>query len=244
MGLLLQIVGAFIIAALLAYAVVKLVPLKMRWLVSILLLLVAGFLGYKIYDGIMAPIRFDIEKQKRFSKVIDNLKLIRDAEVKYSEVYGKYTTSQDTLVMFIENGKLPITETKNVVRDVRVGSGLTVKKSFREVDTIGWEPVMNLFKGKDYKNMFKVPGTNKEFSIETGRVEKVQGLEVPVFLAKTDKASVLKGMDPSLVKQELEAITSDEIKGADIMVGSLEEVSTGGNWPPSYDKADAVAKKE
>ena len=34
----------------------------------------------------------------------------------------------------------------------------------------------------------------------------------------------------------LEAIATDQIKGEYVSVGSLEEVTTGGNWPPSYDK--------
>lgn len=50
-------------------------------------------------------------------------------------------------------------------------------------------------------------------------------------------------MNESLVKQELEVIESDQIKGEYVSVGSLDEVTTGGNWPPSYDKRDG-AKEE
>ena len=45
-------------------------------------------------------------------------------------------------------------------------------------------------------------------------------------------------MDISFVKQEMEAIERDQIKGEYVSVGSLSEVTTGGNWPPSYDKAN------
>ena len=238
-----MILAAVVVAVLLAYIIVKFVPLKMRWLVSLLLLAVSIFLGVKIYQGIMAPIKFDIEKKKRYSKVINNLRLIRDAEVKYNEVYGTYTKDKNALITFIENGKLPITETKNITVKENRGGGIYVDVSKRKVDTIGYEAVLKQFKGKDYKNMFKVPGTNKEFTIETGKVEKVAGLEVPTFVVKTDKSSILTGMDPSLVKQELEAVTTDEIKGESISVGSLEEVSSGGNWPPSYDKISIAEKK-
>ena len=64
---------------------------------------------------------------------------------------------------------------------------------------------------------------------------------VPTFRARTPKTGILAGMNESLVKQELEAIESDQIKGEYVSVGSLEEVTTGGNWPPKYDKG---AKKE
>ncbi|MCH3885561.1 hypothetical protein [Tenacibaculum aquimarinum] len=242
MGLFLMILAAVVVAFLLAFVIVKFVPLKMRWLVSLLLLALTIFLGFKIYEGIMKPIKFAKEKQVRYAKVITNLKMVRDAEVKYNEVYGTFTKDKNALITFIENGKLAITQTNNVEKDVRVGSGISVKKSFRVVDTIGFEPVLKSFEGKDYKNMFKVPGTDKEFSLEVGKVEKIAGLEVPAFIAKIDKASILKGMDVSLVKQELEANTIDQIKGEFVTVGSLEEVTTGGNWPPAYDKGSAEKK--
>ena len=92
--------------------------------------------------------------------------------------------------------------------------------------------------------MFKVPGVQgKEFEVEVGEVAKVQGLLVPTFMAQTAKKEILAGMNESLVKIELEAMETDQIKGEYISVGSLDEVTTGGNWPPSYDKKDS-AKKE
>ena len=60
---------------------------------------------------------------------------------------------------------------------------------------------------------------------------------------ETPKKELLAGMDESLIKLELEAIATDQIKGEYVSVGSLDEVSTGGNWPPTYDKKDR-AKKE
>ena len=108
----------------------------------------------------------------------------------------------------------------------------------RIVDTIGYEPILKSFENTDYKNMFSVPGVEgKQFELTIGLVEKIAGLKVPVFEARTEKKNLLKGMDISLVKQEMEAIESDQIKGEYVSVGSLNEVTTGGNWPPSYDKA-------
>ncbi|MGG8495250.1 hypothetical protein ACQY1Q_02430 [Tenacibaculum sp. TC6] len=244
MNLLLMILAAVVVAVLLAVVIVKFVPLKMRWLVSILLLAASIFLAIKIYEGIMEPIKFAKEKKVRYAKVIENLKLIRDAEVKYNEVYGTYTKSKDSLLSFIDNGRLALTETKNIEEEVEKVGGIKVKVSKKVVDTIGFEPVKKYFEGKDYQNMFNVPGTDVQFELATGRVEKVAGLIVPVFEAKVSKEPVLKGLSRSLVKQELEAIESDQVKGSSISVGSLTEVTTGGNWPPFYDKGDASAKEE
>ena len=247
MGLLGMILAAVLVAVLLAIVIVKFLPLKLRWLVSLLLLILTIFLGYKIYDGVMKPINFNKSKRVKFAKVIDHLKLIRDAEIKHYEVTGTYTKNKTGLIQFIDTAQLALTETKTVVVQENKGTKwapIMVPVEKRVTDTIGYEPVLTYFDGKDYKNMFKVPGTDKEFELETGTVEKVQGLEVPTFLAKIDKKSILEGMDNSLVKQELERVETDEIKGEYVSVGSLEEVSTGGNWPPYYDKADHAKKND
>lgn len=246
MGLLVPILAAVIVAFLLAVGIVKYLPLKFRWVVSILLLLLTVFLGFKIYDGIMKPINFNISKKIKYAKVIKQLKIIRNAQVAHYEITGNYTASKDGLIQFIDSAQFAITEARDTVFKVNKGNRwnkLMVDVEKKVIDTIGYEPVLNKFKDIDYKNMFKVPGLDgKEFDLEIGTVEKVQGLLVPTFQAKTDKASILKGEDKSLVKQELEAVESVEIKGEYVSVGSLSEVSTGGNWPPFYDKNDS--KKE
>lgn len=238
-----MILAAVLVAILLAIVIVKFLPLKLRWIASLLLLFLTAFLIHKIYNGIMEPINFNKEKVTKYAEVIQNLKIIRDAEVKHFEVTGQYTKDKASLIKFIDSAQLALTETKTVVKTIRLGGGLTDDKEIRQTDTIGYEPVSKYFKGRDYKNMFKVPGVEgKEFDIEIGTVEKVQGLIVPTFMVKTEKKDILKGMSESLVKQELEAIATDQIKGEYVSVGSLEEVSTGGNWPPSYDKKDSGKK--
>ena len=245
MGLLGMILAAILVAVLLAIVIVKFLPLKLRWIASLLLLGLTVFLVYKIYYGVMQPIIFNKNKIIKYSKVINNLKIIRDAEVKHFEVTGTYTKDKAALIKFIDTAKLALTETKTVVEQENKGGGIVVDVEKRRTDTIGYEPVSKYFKGRDYKTMFKVPGEDsKEFEIEVGTVEKVQGLVVPTFFVKTEKKDILKGMDASLIKQEIEENATDQIRGEFVSVGSLEEVSTGGNWPPSYDKKDGSDKKE
>lgn len=232
-----MILGAVLVAVLLAFVIVKYLPLKLRWIPSILLLVLAVFLGIKIYDGIMEPIQFNKEKVKKYAPVVEKLKIIRDAEVKFFEKYGRYTKNKALIIRFIDSAQLALTETKTIVEQENRGGGVIVDVEKRVTDTIGYEPVLKYFKDRDYKNMFKVPGVEGvEFEIEVGQVEKVQGLVVPTFMARTPKKGILDGMNISLVKQELEAVETDQIKGEYVSVGSLEEVTTGGNWPPSYDK--------
>ncbi|MBL4605376.1 MAG: hypothetical protein JKY02_06900, partial [Flavobacteriaceae bacterium] len=236
------IIAAVIVAFVLAYLIVKYLPLKLRWIASIVFLALTALLIYKIYDGVMKPINFNKNKKVKYAKVIKNLKIIRDAEIAYKEVNGQYTKDKALLIRFIDTAQRAIVETRDTVVKVNKGSKwqpvmIDVEKRIK--DTIGYESILKDFEDRDYKNMFKVPGVDgKEFELQTGSIEKLAGLEVPVFEARTEKEPILKGMDISLVKQEKEAIATDQIKGEYVSVGSLNEITTGGNWPPLYDKLD------
>jgi hypothetical protein len=233
------IIAAGILAtALLAYAIVNFIPRKLHWIVSIVLIALAAFLVYKINFEIRKPIKFNKEKKARYSKVINNLKLIRDAEVAHKKVTGKYTANGESLIQFIDTAKFALTQTRNVPKTIDIGGGITKEIEERVVDTIGYEDVKTQFIGKNYKNMLQIPGTDEKFKIEVGVVEKIAGLKAPVFEVKVDKALILKGMDMNLIKQEKEAIGGEEIRGEFVRIGSLGEVSEDGNWPPFYDKGD------
>jgi hypothetical protein len=237
MNLLFMIIGAVLGAVLIAFAIVKYLPLKLRWLPSILLLILAIFLSVKIYDGIMEPIQFAKEKVEKYAPVINSLKIIRDAEVKYYEVNGVYTADKAGLIKFVDNDSIALTETRTVVEQINKGGGVIVDEEKRVTDTTGYEPVLKYFKNRNYKTMFKVPNVSgADFEIEVSSLEKIPGLIVSTFRVRTPKAGILKGMNNSLIKQELEVKESNQIKGDFVSVGSLEEISTGGNWPPRYDR--------
>ncbi|SNR33210.1 hypothetical protein [Lutibacter flavus] len=232
------IIAGIIVTALLAYAIVNYIPRKLHWIVSLVLIALAALLVYKINFEIRKPIKFNKEKKVKYAKVINNLKIIRDAEVAHKKVTGAYTSNGDNLIKFIDTAKFALTQTRNVPKTIDVGGGITKEIEERVIDTIGYEEVRAQFVGRDYKNMMQIPGTDQKFKIEVGVVEKIAGLKAPVFEVKVDKALILKGMDHNLVKQEKEAIGGEEIRGEYVRIGSLGEVSEDGNWPPSYDKGD------
>ncbi|MCF6214068.1 MAG: hypothetical protein L3J45_08600 [Flavobacteriaceae bacterium] len=230
----------------LAKGIVSFIPKKYQPFISVGLWVLIIFLGYSVYNGIMQPINFNKSKVVKYAHVVDHLKMIRDAELAHKQIIGNYTANGDDLVKFIDTAQFAIIENRDTVVTVRKGR-ITVEEEHRIVDTIGYEPVRNLFKNRNYKDMMNVPGTDVKFDLKTGFVEKTQGLKVPVFMAKVDKAIVLKGEEISLVKQEKEMLGGDEVRGAFLSVGSLEDVVTNGNWPPLYDKAEkqkARANKE
>lgn len=243
MTTILIIIGGIIVTFFLAYAIVKYIPRKFQWIISIILLALAAFLVYKINFEIQKPINFNKEKKIRYAKVISQLKMIRDAEVAHKKVIGSYTDNGANLIKFIDTAQFALTQTRNVPKTIDVGGGITKEIEERVIDTIGYEPVKAQFAGLDYKNMMNIPDTDQKFKIEIGSIEKIQGLKAPVFEVKVEKGLILKGMDYNLVNQEEEAFGGEEVRGEYIRVGSLGEVSEDGNWPPFYDKADNAEKK-
>jgi len=228
------IIVSILAVAGLAYLIVNKLPSKLKPIVSIALWAFIIFFGYQIYQSIMKPIHFNKKKKARYTKVIENLKTIRDAELAYGEVHRKFTSNAQDLINFIENDSFAVTEVKNIVVTEQRGA-ITIDVEKRIVDTVGMDPVINSFKDRDYKNMMSVPGTDAKFELKSGQVEKVQGIKTSVFEAKVDKAIVLEGMDKDLIRQEKEALGGINVPGEYITVGSLEEVNSNGNWPPFYD---------
>ncbi|NJB82768.1 hypothetical protein [Wenyingzhuangia aestuarii] len=228
-----------VVAFALALLIVKYLPIKLTPIISIVLLGAAGYLSYLIYDGIMEPIKFHEEKKVRYTAVIKQLKLIADAQDAHNTILGKFTSSGEGLIKFIDSAKFPVTDTHTEIVKENRGtswSPLWVEVEKKVTDTIGYEPVKDkIFEGRDYKNMLKIPGTDQEFKIETSAILRANKILASVFEVKIDKADVLKGMSTSLIKQEKEALGGDDIPGGYISIGSLNEVSISGNWPPLYD---------
>ena len=232
------IIAGIVVTGFLAYAIVNFIPRKFHWAISLTLIALAAFLVYKINFEIQKPVQFNKEKKVKFAKVISSLKIIRDAEVAYKKVTGKYTADGEALIQFIDSAQFALTQTRNEVKTIKLSGGLTDEIEYRVIDTIGYEPVKAQFSGLDYKNMLNIPGTDQKFKIEIGEIEKIAGLKAQVFEVKVDKALILDGMDYNLIKQEKEAIGGEDIRGEFIRIGSLGEVSEDGNWPPFYDQGD------
>ncbi len=238
--MILTIIAGIIFTVLAAFLIIKYIPIKLQWLVSLVLLSLAVFLGYSIYDSIMGPIRFNTEKKVRYAKVINHLRMIRDAEEAHKTITGTYERNGEKLIKFIDTAQFAITNTHNEIVEVNKGTKyqpIMVEIEQKVTDTTGYESVKNtLFNKRDYTKMMQVPDTDASFKLSVGFIRKVAGLELPVFQASVDKAIILKGMSKSLINQEKEAIGGDEVKGPLLSVGSLEEVNSNGNWPPFYDK--------
>jgi len=212
----------------------------MKTALKLFLWALAILFSYQIYLSVNAPIEFDKVKQERFSAVINTLKDIRNAQEAYKTVNNKYASDFKSLIAFVETGNYTITQQRDSSYTVfDKAYGISVLKEVRIIDTLGTVSVKDsLFKGSDrFKNLMKVPfGQNgEEFKLEAKVIEK-GGYRAPVFLVSVEKNVVLYDQPEDLVAKENAALSVEQINGTAIKVGSLDDVSTSGNWPPIYDK--------
>ena len=84
---------------------------------SIFFFIVAIGLAYLLVKNIKSKIDEDARIERQEDLVINKLKMIRDAEVAYLATNGKYTSSFDTLISFIDTGSIYITRDDKVYQN-------------------------------------------------------------------------------------------------------------------------------
>jgi hypothetical protein len=212
----------------------------MKTVIQIVLWIACIGLGYLIYQSVTGPIQFNKAKEERFAKVISKLKDIRNAQEAYKTVNKKYANDFNALISFIDTGKYTITQQRDSsYMEFDKTYQIDLLKEVKIIDTLGTVAVKDsLFKNDNrYKDLSDVPGAQngEKFEMKSAIIEK-SGYKAPVFEAKVDKAVVLYDQPKTLLDKEKAEIGVEEVNGPFIKVGSLDEVSTSGNWPPIYDK--------
>jgi len=197
------------------------------------------FFASQIYSSINGPIKFNKVKNERYTQVINRLKDIRNAQIAHKDVTGFYANNFDSLVSFIDNGIFTLIEKRDSsYLEYNRLYRIDMLKEVEIIDTLGFVSVKDSLFGQNesYKMMAKVPiqGTDSEFSIKADIIDK-NGYQVPVFEVKVTKDIVLFDQNKDLLDQENKVISVDGVNGREIILGSMSEVSTSGNWPTIFD---------
>lgn len=215
----------------------------MKLVIQLVLWVVIIFLGYLVFNAIYGPVQFENVKERRYAKVVERLKDIRDAQLAHEEVTGTYAKDFDALISFVDTAEFVILQRRDTTvldEEYQKTYGVDQYMDIVLVDTLGYTPVKDsLFKDDRYKQMMKVPvqGIDANFEMDAGFVMKRES-RLPVFEAKVNKEVVLHDQDPDLVMQEKQVVSVDGVNGAYISLGSMEDVKTTGNWPQIYDTND------
>ncbi|MDO6472708.1 hypothetical protein [Maribacter sp. 1_MG-2023] len=214
----------------------------MKTIIQIVLWIGCIALGYFIYNSITGPIKFKEVKEERFSQVVAKLKDIKNSQDAYKTINGKYANDFNSLIRFIDTGNYVITQQRDSsFLEMNDAYGIEMLKEVKIIDTLGFVSVKDsLFKTDNrYKSLMDVPtaANGEKFTMKAGFVEK-SGYKAPVFEAKVDKEVVLYDQPKDLLAREKASLSVEEVNGPTIYVGSMDEVSTSGNWPAIYDRKE------
>lgn len=203
------------------------------WLLSI-------FFAVKIFQSINDPIKFNKIKNQRYADVIDRLKDIRLSQIAHKDVKGKFSNNFDSLIKFVDTGIFTITQQRDSsYYQYSPVYRIDMLQEIIIIDTLGFVPVKDSLFGESqrYKEIARIPvdGIDEKFKLSSKIIDK-NGFKVPVFEVKVAKNVVLHDyQDSYLLQEEEQTISVDGVNGSEIILGSLTDVSTNGNWPTIFD---------
>lgn len=203
------------------------------------LFIVSLGLAYYLYDNINSTIEFQASIEVTEKSIIDKLEIIREAEKVYLEQNRKYTSSWDTLINFIENGVVPITQRTETIIPLSYG-----KDSIHvEIDTIGEISV----KDKIFKKTYTVNAADNGTFI--GYDTKIGGFVVktsPAYRIKKngqEKTEQLKFIDKGIVNYMAEVKPGDKVRKGQLLISFWDyalnpkvDIKTLGDIPGSNGK--------
>ncbi|MEQ9298128.1 MAG: hypothetical protein RIF33_06185 [Cyclobacteriaceae bacterium] len=189
-------------------------------ILTIVLFIVAIGLGYYLVD----TIKFKIDEEERITRmearVINKLMMIRDAQLAYQGANGSYTASWDTLLAFIDTGRIYITQRRE--ETVLLDYGAEETTIF--IDTLGSIAVTDtIFSRNKYPNfnlstLATIPGSNMRFEMFADKILK-GGVEVDVIEVRN-----VIPVDPRR-SEDNEANIKKPLR-----FGSRTNITTAGNW--------------
>ncbi|HRZ42411.1 MAG TPA: hypothetical protein P5228_06890 [Bacteroidales bacterium] len=224
-GLGLILVGTITLLIMIGYNRLPLGLYKILMLALLPLTLVMFWLSF---SSINEPIKFENEYKRRSELIKEKLIHIRDAQEAYKSVHKRYTGDFDTLINFINNGKLKLLRKVNntplLLRDSLPETEL-IRRGYIIIDTTYKNVKDSIFKNVynfNPANLPYIPYSNPRttFSMKADMINR-SGIMVPVFEVVADKNIYLQGLKEEYIKQD---------KVISLQVGSLSEPIIDGNW--------------
>ena len=211
---------------------------------------IAG-LTYALVSSVMEPVHFEKHKEYRKGIAVQRLKDIRDLQVAYKNVNGKYTADVDSLIMFYNTGKMKVVMQIGSQDDsVAVANTKALKARKPKIKP---EEMLKLY-NEGQSLVFKIENEvmvkdtlfshRENFVVDSlafipfcgdtvimaSTVKRVSGVNVPLFEASMPWKSLLKGLNNQL-RINLDAQCEDQGKFKGLQVGSVESPNNNaGNW--------------
>ena len=207
--------------------------------------------------SVMGPVKFNEHKAYRESVAIQILKDIRDLQVAYKNVNGRYVSTIDSLQAFYNGGKMKVVmsvgsqddsaavaNTKKFTQKYRNLKKDKLNEKLYELYLAGEKNLVfsitkeitvkdTLFcRRPDFKieDIAYIPFSGGDKVLMESTVKKVSGVNVPLFEASMPYKSLLKGLDNQL-RINLDAEREDQEKYKGLQVGSISAPNNNaGNW--------------
>ena len=211
---------------------------------------IAG-LTYALVSSVMEPVHFEKHKEYRKGIAVQRLKDIRDLQVAYKNVNGKYTADIDSLITFYNEGKMKVVMQIGSQDDsVAVANTKALKARKPRIKPEEMLKLYNEGQSLVFKIENEVPVRDTLFShrenfvidslafipfcgekvIMASTVKRVSGVNVPLFEATMPWKSLLKGLNNQL-RINLDAQCEDQGKYKGLQVGSVDSPNNNaGNW--------------
>jgi hypothetical protein len=185
-------------------------------LTGVLLVLSVGMFVY-LYGSVEEVIvkRETISRQEALTTA--RLKLIREAEIVFLSVHGRYTANWDSLANFVNNGRVPIIQRREEIIQKAYG-GEDVKV---HIDTLGYVPAKERIFKKNYTLNASDDGTLVEYKVKVGdrAMKNVKALTLRVMGKPYDQPFMENG-----VIETLAANPGDEVKKGQMLINYSEYV--------------------
>ncbi len=139
-------------------------PMNLTKILTVVFTLISLYLAYFLYNSVQSVIDTREMISTTEKAVIERLKLIREAEIVFQERNGRYTANWDSLSNFIENGKVPILQRREIITQKAYG-GEEVKI---EVDTLGFISAKERIFKKNYTLGASDNGVFVGFKVKVG----------------------------------------------------------------------------
>ena len=221
----------------------------------VLPVVIAG-MTYALVSSVMEPVEFNKHRAYREGIAIQRLKDIRELQVAFKEVNGKYSSTIDSLKMFYNDGKMKIVMQVGSKDDsLAMAHTDKIKKKYRYLKGEKLNQKLNeLYKAGDDQLVFQVtteiPVRDTLFNERTNfhvdslafipfcgdsvimasTIKTVSGVKVPLFEASMPYKSLLRGLNNQL-RINLDAEREDQGRYKGLQVGSITAPNNNaGNW--------------
>ena len=222
----------------------------------VLPLIIVG-LTWAIVRSVMEPVNFNKHRAYRESVAIQRLKDIRDLQVAYKNVNGRYASTIDSLKLFYNEGKMKITmnvgskddslawaHTQQIKKKFPYLKGEKLNAKLNELYLAGDQnlvfqivteiPVKDtIFHNRTDFNIDELPliPFSGDSIIMESTIKTVSGVKVPLFEASMPFKSLLKGLEPEQLRINLDAEREDQGRYKGLQVGSISAPNNNaGNW--------------